>query len=186
MKKYFKISTATVVASGLGAAIFTLLFMFVKIPSPVPQTSFQTAYGFLGFLAALYGPIAGGLSAFIGHAISDALQYGSPWWSWVVASGITGFIFGFACKNTKVEEGEFKFKDGLKFNLIQIVGNLVSWLLVAPILDIVIYAEPSDKVFIQGFAAAIMNIISTGVLGTALLVIYTSTKPKKGSLKKEA
>lgn len=85
MKKYFKVSTATVVASGLGAAIFTLLFMFVKIPSPIPQTSFQTAYGFAGFIAAIYGPIAAGLSAFIGHAISDALQYGSPWWSWVIA-----------------------------------------------------------------------------------------------------
>jgi len=186
MKKYFKVSTATVVASGLGAAIFTLLFMFVKIPSPIPQTSFQTAYGFAGFIAAIYGPIAAGLSAFIGHAISDALQYGSPWWSWVIASGLAGFIFGFSYKNTRIEEGEFKGKDIFKFNLFQIIGNAIAWLLVAPVLDIVIYAEPADKVFIQGIAAAFMNMISTGVIGTVLLVVYVATKPKKGSLKKEA
>ncbi len=29
MKDYFKITTRTIVAAGLGAAIFTLLFMYV-------------------------------------------------------------------------------------------------------------------------------------------------------------
>ena len=37
MKKYFEVSTKTIVAIGLGAAIFMLLFMFVKVPSPVPK-----------------------------------------------------------------------------------------------------------------------------------------------------
>ncbi len=36
MKEYFKVSTRTIVATGLGAAIFTLLFMYVKEPSPIP------------------------------------------------------------------------------------------------------------------------------------------------------
>jgi energy-coupling factor transport system substrate-specific component len=85
MKKYFEFNTRTIVATAIGAAIFTLLFMFVKIPSPVPETSFQTAYGLAAFFATLFGPIAGALIAFIGHALSDAVQYGSPWWSWVIA-----------------------------------------------------------------------------------------------------
>jgi len=184
MKKLFKFSTATVVASGIGAAIFMLLFMFVKIPSPVPQTSFMTAYGFALFIATLYGPIAGGLSAFIGHALSDAIQYGSPWWSWVIASGVAGFVFGIAYKFTKIEEGEFTVKDIIKVNIFQVIANAISWLVVAPVLDIIIYAEPSDKVFIQGVTAAIMNIISAGVIGTLLILAYVATKPKKGSLKK--
>ena len=105
MKKYFEVSTKTIVATGLGAAIFTLLFMYVKIPSPVPETSFQTAYGVSSFFATLFGPIAGGLIAFIGHAISDAVQYGSPWWSWVIASGVASFIFGFAYKTQRLKKG---------------------------------------------------------------------------------
>ena len=100
MKKYFEFNTRTIVATAIGAAIFTLLFMFVKIPSPVPETSFQTAYGLAAFFATLFGPIAGALIAFIGHALSDAVQYGSPWWSWVIASGVAGFIYGFAFKRT--------------------------------------------------------------------------------------
>jgi len=185
MKKYFEIKTSTIVATGLGAAIFTLLFMFIKVPSPVPETSFQTAYGLSAFFATLYGPIAGGLIAFIGHALSDSIQYGSPWWSWVIASGVASFVFGFAFKRTKVEEGEFGVKDIITFNVIQIVGNLIAWLIIAPVLDIVIYAEPVALVFAQGGIAAVMNSISVGVIGTLLLIAYAKTRTKKGSLNKK-
>ena len=185
MKDLFKVSTRTIVATGLGAAIFTLLFMYVKVPSPVPETSFQTAYGLSAFFAALFGPIAGGLIAFIGHALSDAIQYGSPWWSWVIASGVSGFIFGFAYKRTQVEEGDFKTKDIITFNVIQVIGNLIAWVIVAPVLDIIIYQEPVNLVFTQGITAAIMNSVSAGVIGTLLLVAYAATRTKKGSLSKK-
>lgn len=185
MKKIFEFNTRTIVATAIGAALFTLLFMFVKVPSPVPETSFQTAYGIAAFFATLFGPIAGALIAFIGHALSDAIQYGSPWWSWVIASGVAGFIYGFAFKRTNVEEGEFKGKDIITFNIIQIIGNAIAWILVAPVLDILIYAEPSNLVFTQGFTAFIMNSISAGVIGTLLLIAYAATRTKKGSLSKK-
>ena len=185
MKDYFKVTTRTIVATGLGAAIFMLLFMYVKVPSPIPETSFQTAYGLSAFFAALFGPIAGGLIAFIGHALSDGIQYGSPWWSWVIASGVSGVIFGFSYKRTQVEEGEFKGKDILTFNVIQVIGNLIAWGVVAPVLDIVIYQEPVNLVFTQGITAAIMNSISAGVIGTLLLIAYAATRTKKGSLIKK-
>ena len=51
MKGMFKVTTRTIVAIGIGAALFTLLFMYVKIPSPVPDTSIQTAYGLNGLFA---------------------------------------------------------------------------------------------------------------------------------------
>jgi energy-coupling factor transport system substrate-specific component len=185
MKGLFKVTTRTIVAIGIGAALFMLLFMYVKIPSPVPETSFQTAYGLGAFMATLFGPVAGALIQFIGHALSDAVQYGSPWWSWVIASGVAGFVFGFAFKRTRVEEGEFKGKDILTFNIIQIIGNLIAWVVVAPVLDILIYQEPANFVFTQGLTAAAMNIVSAGVFGTLLLVAYAATRTKKGSLSKE-
>ncbi len=182
MSDLFKVNTRTIVATGIGAALFTLLFMYVKVPSPVPETSFQTAYGLGAFFATLFGPIAGALIAFIGHALSDAVQYGSPWWSWVIASGVSGFIFGFAFKRTSVEEGSFGLKDIITFNVIQIVGNLVAWVVVAPVLDILIYQEPVNLVSTQGLMAAVGNMVSAGVIGTLLLVAYAATRTKKGSL----
>jgi energy-coupling factor transport system substrate-specific component len=147
----------------------------------VPETSFQTAYGLSSFFGVLFGPIAAGLMAFIGHAISDAVQYGSPWGSGVLASGVARVIFGLAFKRSNIEEGEFKWKDILTFNIIQIIGNIVAWLVVAPVLDILIYAEPVNLVFTQGAIAALMNSISAGVIGTLLCVAYAATRTKKGS-----
>ncbi|HOM67388.1 MAG TPA: ECF-type riboflavin transporter substrate-binding protein [Brevefilum fermentans] len=180
----FKITTRTIVAIGIGAALFMLLFMYVKVPSPIPETSFMTAYGLGAFMATIFGPIAGGLIQFIGHALSDAIQYGSPWWSWVIASGVAGFLYGLAFNRTRVEKGEFKGKDILTFNVIQIIGNVIAWLIIAPVLDILIYQEPVKLVFTQGAVAALMNSVSVGVFGTLLLIAYSATRTKKGSLSK--
>jgi energy-coupling factor transport system substrate-specific component len=178
----FNFDTKKLVATGLGAALFMLLFMFVKIPSPIPETSFQTAYGLGALFAVVFGPIAGGLVAFIGHALSDFIQYGSPWWSWVIASGVAGLVIGLAFMKTKVEDGEFGKKDIIVFNIYQVVANVIAWVVVAPLLDIIIYSEPVNLVFTQGIVAAGMNIVSAGVFGTILLIAYSKTKTKKGSL----
>lgn len=185
MKKLFEFKTKTIVATGLGAALFTLLFMYVKIPTGIPETDIQTAYGIGAFFAALFGPIAGGLIAFIGHALSDSIQYGSAWWSWVIASGLSCFIIGLVYPKLHVEDGEFGKKDIILFNVYQIIGNFVAWVIVAPILDVVVYAEPANLVVTQGVVAAISNAISSGVIGTILLVLYSKTRSKKGSLTKE-
>ena len=185
MKKLFEFNTKTLVGTALGAALFTVLFMFVKIPTGIPETQIQSAYGIGGFFAALFGPLAGFLVAFIGHAISDIVQYGSAWWSWVIASGVAGLIMGFAFTKLKVNEGVLTGKDLLVYNIFQIIGNLFAWVVVAPVLDIVMYAEPVELVFTQGLVAALTNAISAGVIGTILLVLYSKTRAKKGSLTKE-
>ncbi|MDD6467113.1 MAG: ECF-type riboflavin transporter substrate-binding protein [Erysipelotrichaceae bacterium] len=177
-------STKTIVATGLGAALFMVLFMFVKVPSPVPETNIQLAYGVSAFLGCVFGPIAGGLIAFIGHALNDFIAYGSPWWSWIIASGVAGAIGGLAFFKTDVESGEFSTKDMVVFNVMQIIANLVAWVVVAPVLDIVIYSEPVNLVFTQGAVAFVSNSICACVVGTLLLVVYAKTRTKKGSLTK--
>ena len=137
-KNLFAFNTKTLVATALGAALFTVLFMYVKIPTGIPETQIQSAYGIGGFFAALFGPLAGFLVAFIGHAISDIVQYGSAWWSWVVASGVAGFVMGLAYSKLHVEDGVLSVKDIILYNVFQIVGNVIAWVVVAPVLDIVI------------------------------------------------
>jgi len=184
-KKMFAFNTKTLVGTALGAALFTVLFMYVKIPTGIPETQIQSAYGIGGFFAALFGPLAGFLVAFIGHAISDIVQYGSAWWSWVIASGVAGLIMGLVYPKLHVEEGVLTAKDVVLYNVFQVVANAIAWILVAPVLDIVIYAEPVELVFTQGVVAALTNAVSAGVIGSILLVLYSKTRAKKGSLTKE-
>ena len=187
MKKLFDFNTKTIVATGIGAALFTLLFMYVKVPTGIPETDIQTAYGVGSFFAALFGPIAGFLIAFIGHAISDAVQYGSPWWSWVFASGASALITGLCAGKVApaVESGKFEKKEMTLFVLYAVLGNAVAWLLVAPVLDIVMYAEPVNTVFLQGITAFIIDAIVSVAVGAILLKAYASTKTGQGTLSKE-
>lgn len=105
---------------------------------------------------------------------------------WVIASGLSCFLIGLVYPKLSVEEGEFGKKDIIRYNVYQVIANVISWVIVAPVLDIVIYAEPVNLVFTQGAVAALTNAVSAGVIGTILLVIYSKTRSKKGSLSKEA
>ena len=158
-------SVKTIVATGIGAALFFVLGRFVAIPSIVPNTNVSIQYGLLAFIAAVYGPVAGLLSGLIGHFLIDFSYGWGVWWSWVIASSFFGCAIG--------------------FNVGQAVAHLLAWVLVAPVLDIVMYAEPANKVFLQGLVSAGINILATGIVGTLLLFAYAAAKPKKGSLKKE-
>lgn len=179
------LSIKTIVAIGIGAAVYVVLARFASIPTPIPNTSIQTAYAFLALMAVVYGPIAGGLIGLIGHALNDAISYGSVWWSWVVVSMFVGFTIGVLAKKINVEDGEFNKQDIIRFNMSQVIAQVIGWGLIAPVLDILIYAEPASKVFTQGIVAGIANIVTVAVIGTILLSAYAKTRHKSNSLSKE-
>lgn len=180
-----KLKTSTIVAIGIGSAVFLVLNRFVSIPTGIPNTNLSTAYPFLAFMAALFGPIAGALIGLIGHALTDMLFYGGIWWSWVIGSVVAGIIFGLAAFRLRVENGEFSLNDIITFNVIQLIGNGIAWGLVAPFFDIVIYSEPKNKVFTQGLVAGISNAAAVAILGTLFLYIYSKSRTRSGSLTKE-
>jgi energy-coupling factor transport system substrate-specific component len=178
------ISVRTVVAIGIGAALLFVLMRFVAIPSGVPNTNLNLGIAVLTVFAAIFGPIAGLLIGFIGHTLTD-LSWGGVWWSWVIADAAYGLLIGLFLKFYKIEEGRFGLKEGIVFNVIQILSNIVAWALIAPGLDILIYQEPANKVFLQGLVAGALNSAVVLILGTLLALGYSRTKVKAGSLKAE-
>jgi len=112
--------------------------------------------------------------------------YGSVWWSWVFPDAVVGLAIGIFAKKYAIKEGGFGgSKMIIHFNVVQVIANAVAWIVVAPILDILIYAEPVNKVFVQGAWAFVGNIIIIGILGTLLCAGYSAVGAKSSSLKKE-
>jgi energy-coupling factor transport system substrate-specific component len=176
------ISVKTVVAIGIGSAIMFVLMRFVALPSGIPNTNFNLSPAIVAAFAAIFGPIAGLFVGFIGHTLTD-LTWGSPWWSWIIADALFGFLIGVFWKFYKVNEGKFGLFQIVIFNVVQILANAIAWIAVAPALDILIYQEPQDKVFLQGAVAGALNAIVVLVLGVILLLGYSRTRVKAGSLK---
>jgi energy-coupling factor transport system substrate-specific component len=179
------ISVRTVVAVGIGAALMFVLNRFVAIPSGVPNTNLNLGIAILAVFSAVFGPIAGCLIGFIAHTLVDLTWGWGVWWTWVAGSALFGLGVGAFWKFYKIEEGGFGIKQAVIFNGVQILTNIIVWVGIAPTLDILIYQEPSDKVYLQGLVAGSLNAAVVLILGTLLLFGYTKTMTKSGSLKKE-
>ena len=183
MNKRFSVNT--IVAIGIGAALFFVCGRFIAIPSPVPNTSITIQYGVLGFMSAVFGPLAGVLIGLIGHALIDFSYGWGIWWSWVFASAVFGLLMGLACCKNTLADGECGKRQLIHFNVAQVICHLICWGAVAPVLDIVIYSEPVEKLFAQGLVSGISNAVTTAIVGSLLCVAYAAARPKKGSLSKE-
>ena len=181
MKKF---GIKEVVAMGIGTALFVALTE-VQIPTGIPNTSLQPRMAVLAFLSAIFGPLVGAIVGLLGHALGDALFYGSVWWSWVFPEAVVGILIGVFAKKFAVREGGFTRKNIVLFNVVQVVSNALAWILLAPALDIAVYAEPANKVFLQGAAAFLGNILIVGILGSLLLAAYSRIAGKSASLEKE-
>ncbi len=181
----FKFGIKEVVATGIGTALFVALTE-IQIPLGfIPNTALQPRAALLAFLSAVFGPIVGGIVGLAGHALGDAFFYGSVWWSWVIPDGLFGVAVGLFASKFAVTEGGFDTKKIVLFNIVQCIANAVVWIVIAPVLDIAVYAEPANKVFAQGFFAFLGNFLITLILGTLLAVGYSKLTAKSGSLKKE-
>lgn len=180
-----KFGIKEVVATGIGTALFVALTE-VQIPLGfIPNTALQPRAALLAFLAAVFGPVVGGIVGLLGHAIGDALFYGSVWWSWVFPDAVFGILVGLFAAKYAVKEGGFDKKAIVLFNVVQVIANVLAWVLVAPVLDIVIYAEPASKVFAQGAWACLGNVIIIGILGTLIAAGYSKIGAKSSSLEQE-
>ena len=138
----FKFGIKEVVATGIGTALFVALTQ-VQIPMGfIPNTSLQPRAALLAFLAAVFGPVVGGIVGLLGHALGDALFYGSVWWSWVFPDAVFGLLIGLFTAKYAIKDGGFDKKAIILFNVVQVIANALAWILAAPVLDILIYAEP--------------------------------------------
>lgn len=180
-----KFGIKEVVATGIGTALYVALTE-VQIPLGfIPNTALQPRAALLAFFAAVFGPVVGGIIGLLGHALGDALFYGSVWWSWVFPDALFGIAMGLFAGKFAIKEGGFQKKQIVLFNVVQVLANAVAWIIVAPVLDIIVYAEPANKVFTQGFFAFLGNIVITAILGSLIAAGYSGISAKTSSLSKE-
>jgi energy-coupling factor transport system substrate-specific component len=155
------------------------LSRYVYVPTPIEGTLFFPSYALLGLFATLFGPVSGALISFSGMIIVGLLA-DNFYLSYTIASVICGFIYGLAKKYVHADQGEFGYSGIIAYNVTQIMGNLVSWGLVAPVLELILNpGKPAAEVFVQGVTAGLVDILSAEVIGTPLLIAYSVIRKKQ-------
>lgn len=177
-------STKTVVAIGIGAALYAALSA-VSVPVG-PNTSFRIAIALLPIFGAFFGPAAGFLIGFIGHALNDAFMYGSVWWSWVFLSAMMGLFGGFVRFDRKFDPaGGICTKAHIAMMYVwSLIGMAVGSVL-AYLGDVYLYGEPTEKLFVQITLANISNLIVIAVIGIPAVILIARSKAKNRGLKKD-
>lgn len=183
-KGALKLTTKHVVAIGIGSALYAATSMIsINI---APNTSLRLAIALLSIFGSIFGPIVGFLVGFIGHALNDALSYGSVWWSWVFMSGSIGFFSGLIVLSPgfDVLAGKIqKLHMGLMYIYAicgAIVGSLLSY-----VGDVYVYGEPAQKVGLQIVVANITNLIVAAAVGIPVVIALTKLKNKSSNLEEE-
>ncbi len=171
------LSTKTVVAIGLGAALYYAL-SYISIPIG-PNTSLRPAVALLTIIGAMFGPLAGLFSGLIGHALFDALVFGSVWWSWVALSAVLGLSQGFIYNNRtfSVTKGEINLKHIALMGIYTIAG-IVAAGVTAYVGDVFLYGEPADKVWVQLVLASLSNLAVVFVIGIPVVISIAKTQKK--------
>ena len=180
----FKLTTKHVVAIGIGAALYAAASMLSI--SVGPNTALRLAVALLCIFGAIFGPVVGFLVGFIGHALNDAISYGSVWWSWVFMSGSIGLCTGFI-----VMKADF---DVLKGQITTVhIGLLYVYALLGVVLgsvlsyvgDVFVYGEPAEKVWLQIIVANITNLIVVAAIGIPVVIAITKLKGRTTELEEE-
>jgi energy-coupling factor transport system substrate-specific component len=169
------ITANTLAAVGIGTLLMFVMMRFVYVPSGVPDVHLQFGIVILTVFAAIFGPVAGFLIGFIGHTLVDLTADG-VWWAWIISDALYGLAIGLFSKFFLLEEGKFGIKQAVFFNIVQILANLLAWVVLAPLLDILIHEEPPGKTHIQGPVAACLNAAVVLIIGTLLAFGYSKTR----------
>ena len=157
------------------ALLFFAFGHYVSIPSPIDTVNICVQYGLLGALSVVCGPLVGALAGLLGHILID-LMAGELCWSWIIATAAFGALVGVLANITRVDSRTLGGEGIVKFNLIQVAAHVVCWAGVAPVLEILFYNESMDRIFEQGLTAAIANAVTTAIVGSLLLVVYSAIK----------
>lgn len=179
--KALKLTTKHVVAIGIGAALYAATSMIAI--NIAPNTALRPAVALLTIFGAIFGPVVGFLVGFIGHALNDAISYGSVWWSWVFMSaciGLGGGLIGMKA-NFDVLAGKMeKVHIGLMY-LYGIIGVLLGSA-ISYLGDVFVYGEPSEKVLLQIAVAIPTNFIVVAALGIPVVIALAKLKSKSSNL----
>lgn len=180
-----KWNTATIVSVAIGAALFGVLMVYVSFPV-FTNTYASAAMIIPVFVGGMFGPLPACVTMLIGNVVADLIGGWGLWFDWSVGNGVLGlFIGALPLYGARIDEGIFKVKHAVIYAVCCIVGNVVAFGLVTPLLTTLFYAADLEITFIQSFFTAIANSIILVVVGIPVLLLLASRYKKRSNLVEE-
>ncbi len=180
-----KWDTRTIVGVAIGAALFGVLMNYGGIRI-FTNTSLSTAMLVDVIVGALFGPLPAAAAAFFGNVISDLIGGWGFWFDWSIGNGVLGFFVGLlAVYGANISEGVFTKKQMVIYAITVIVGNLVAFGVVTPLLTYLFYSQELTITWGQAFSAVISNASVQIIVGIPLLIALAKRNARGTNLTQE-
>ena len=180
-----KWDTKTVVGIAIGAALFGVLMNFGGIRI-FTNTSLTTAMIVDVIVGALFGPLPAAVAAFFGNVISDLIGGWGFWFDWSIGNAVLAFFVGLLpLYGAKINDGVFTTKQAVIYAVTVIVGNLIAFGVVTPLLTYLFYSQELTITWGQAWAAVIGNASVQIIIGIPLLFLLAKRNARSTNLSQE-
>ena len=180
-----KWDTKTVVGVTIGAALYGVLMNYGGI-RVFTNTSLTTAMIIDVIVGALFGPLPAALMAFCGNVIADLIGGWGFWFDWSVGNGVLAFFVGLLpLYGARINDGVFTTKHAVIYAITVIVGNLVAFGAVTPLLTYLWYSNELTITWSQCLSAFASNASVQIIVGIPLLFLLASRNARSTNLSKE-
>ena len=178
-------NTKTIIGIAIGAALFGVLMNFGGI-RVFTNTSLTTAMIIDVIVGALFGPLPAALAALIGNVISDLIGGWGFWFDWSIGNGVLGFFVGLLpVYGAKIADGIFEVKHAVIYAVTVVIGNLLAFGVITPILTYLFYSQELTITWGQASAAVISNASVQIIIGIPLLILLAKRNARSSNLTKE-
>ena len=179
-------STKTIVAVAIGAALFAVMMVYVSIPV-FTNTNLTPAFLVPVVVGGLFGPLPALVTCLVGNCLADLIGGWGFWFDWSVGNGVMAFFVGLLqVYGADIKGGIFKTKHMVIYAICCILGCMIAYGVVTPLLTSLLYSADLEITFIQSFAASISNIIVLVVIGIPVLILLAKRYASRTNLTEEA
>jgi energy-coupling factor transport system substrate-specific component len=178
-------NTRTIVAVAVGAALFGVLMVFGGI-QVFTNTTLTTAMIVPVLVGGMFGPVPAMVTLLIGNILADFIGGWGMYFDWSVGNAVMGFCVGLLpVYGANIMEGVFQVKHMIIYAVCCILGNVLAFGVVTPILTTLIYGAELKLTFIQAGVASLSNILILTIVGIPVLILIAKRAAAQSNLKKE-
>lgn len=174
--------TKTIVAVAVGAALFGVLMVFGGV-QVFTNTSLTTAMIVPVVVGGMFGPVPAMVTLLIGNVFADFLGGWGIWFDWSVGNGVMGFCVGLLpVYGARIMEGVFKVKHMIIYAICCLLGNIIAFGIITPILSSLFYGAELKLTFVQAAVASVSNVLILVVVGIPVLILIANRAAARTNL----
>lgn len=155
--------------------IFFVIEHFFEIRDTITRIQFSFSNPLMVFVSVVCGPVVGALSIAFGQFLELSTHHNTDW-IFILLSALNCASIGYGMRKVDIHNGFFDRSDVTHFNKVQILSNLICWILLRPLLIHFVYHTNIIQELEKGFWMVMGYFISNSIVATIFLALYARSR----------